>query len=114
MTTQLRKLADKRMPFTAEFERYGSKPGFRRERVRTILLLNVRRAGTDEVVFEEQWLNETKEFAALAPLRQGDRVAFDARITPLARSPLLIGDYLSNTLSLDYKLRWPTKVRKLS
>lgn len=114
MRKELKAIAQQRMRFEGQFERYGSKPAFRGPPLTTVLLVNVRRLDTGEVVADHLWFNETMGFISLGHLNPGDLVQFDARVSEYEkgyqgrRAERLGQDWCE----IDYRLSFPTKIAK--
>jgi hypothetical protein len=89
--------------FTATFERFGSKNGYKGGTVPTLLFHNVHdHAGTH--VCDHLWFTWGQAWRRLAP-RPGDRVRFDARVKLYTK-----GHGQAGNVSIDYKLCFPTKL----
>ncbi|MHB1762654.1 MAG: hypothetical protein ACYCS4_07945 [Acidimicrobiales bacterium] len=78
MRNGLRPYNGKRLRFSAAFERFGTKAGYRGPE-RTILLTDVRLSDSDEILADHLWFTCGKIFDRLF-LRPGDQIAFDARV----------------------------------
>ena len=108
MRREMREIEGYRGTFTGIFERYGSKSAYRGPPVRTLLLKDVRQDGRP--VCDHLWLNETKGFAALWDLQNGDTVQFDGRVTRYVKGYRGRRDDVYKPVEVDYKLSRPTKV----
>ena len=109
MRKELRKLKGQRMTFRATVERYGKKRAFRGPDLDTILLREVTRADTDEVVCDHLWFTAGKCWAGV---HAGDTVTFDARVGLYEKG--YTGwrtDVEDSPISVDYRLERPTKIR---
>lgn len=101
-----------RHTFIGEFIREGFKTSYRGLLETTILLRNIRLVETDKVVTDHLWFSKTKGFEALN-LKEGDIVQFNARVDTYKKKHKGYWDeeaYLMN----DYKLSYPTKLRKIT
>ena len=105
MRTQLKKLNNQRLVFTADFGEYGTKSNWHGYPETTILLKNVRfqdgKLATDHI-----WFTERKRLGSLE-LEVGDRITFEARITRYVKG------YWKDGRVSDYKLSNPTKLKKI-
>lgn len=72
----------------------------------TLLLKNVRDS-EGNIVTDHLWFNYTKGFLKLGLLKDGDEIAFNARVDSYVK-----GYYGSE--SIDYKLSYPTKIELLN
>jgi hypothetical protein len=106
--TKLKKMHGKRMTFRAVVGGFSMKAN-RFGQAETILLKDVSRIDTGQVVTDHVWFTKGVSWAGL---HEGDTVEFDARV----------GDYTKGYVNwregiderrLDYKLNNPTKVRKV-
>lgn len=97
----------KRRTFTATFVRFGQKPGWSEEWVKTILVKDLRLADRRRSHFmaDHLWMNLTKAFEAL-DLQEGDVMTFDARVSEYIKGRREEG------LSVDFHLTRPTKASK--
>ena len=112
MRQKLESIKEERRRFTGIFAAYGKKAGFRGRRSQeTILLRDVRDITNATLVTDHLWLNLTKEFADLQ-LKQGDAVAFDARVKKYVKGYVNTRGKIDNRRH-DYKLTHPTKVQKI-
>lgn len=112
MRHKLKGIHRQRLRFEATFERYGEKPAFRGPPITTLLLTHVIRLDTGEVATDHLWFTETKGFAQLGNLQQGDKVQFDARVSQYVkgyrgRRAEELGEAW---YAIDYRLSFPTKV----
>ncbi len=116
MRTKLKSINRQRMSFRGVFERYGSKPGFKAHPpIDTLLLRNVTRDDTGEIVTDHLWLTKGSQFAALGELHKGDVVSFDARVTRYDKGYIgrLAEERGEAWTAVDYRLAFPTKVKLL-
>lgn len=107
---QLRHLEGKRAAFTGTFERFGHKRDYGRDKP-TVLLKDIRDE-RGELVDDHMWFNLTKGFKRLV-LQEGDRVAFDARVKSYQKGYKGRREDVFKPLEWDYKLSYPTKVRRV-
>ena len=103
MRIELEKHNGKRLKFTGTFSRFGTKT-FGLHESATILLLNIHNQNKT-ITTDHLWFNKTNRFAELN-LKEGDIVEFEARITPYIKG------YFHD--ELDFKLNYPTKIKKAS
>jgi len=100
----LEHLGGERARFSATFERYGSRPKYRRRGVvRTVLLGRVIHVSTGEVVTDHLWFTQAQCWRKLGHLEPGAKVGFDARVKEYRK-----GRWGGRTW--DLKLSNPTKV----
>lgn len=81
MRRTLGKLNGERKTFCGTFERSGTKPSYRSGLATITILLKDIRDVEGNVVCDHLWFNYTKGFQALFPLKNGDVIQFDARVT---------------------------------
>jgi hypothetical protein len=112
MRNQLEKIEDVRGSFSGTFKRYGSKTNFKGFPEKTILLVDIKDSRS-KVVSDHLWFNFTKQFERLGELKEGDIVAFDARVKPYVKGYVNFREEIDNR-ELDYKLSHPTKVMVLT
>jgi hypothetical protein len=106
MRIGLKSIQGQRMRFTAQVERFGTKTGFKLD-LPTILLKNVIRVDTLEVVTDHLWFTKGKSWANCTI---GCTVAFDARVNTYEKGYKGYREDVYAPISLDYKLERPTKV----
>lgn len=113
MRKNLKAVNGKRMRFTAEVERFGTKPNWHGFPETTILLRDVRFAADGKIACDHLWF---KQGNWATGLDVGTRFAFDARVDSYAKGyqgrkaeELGLSSY-----SVDYHLERPTKVAILS
>ena len=113
MRKELEKIGRKyRHVFTAEFVRFGSKRGYEGRKVRTILLKDVKCG--DSIVTDHIWFTMGKQFEDLQ-LASGDRIEFFARVAPYIKGYRgYREDVWDKPVEQDWRLSFPTKIRKLS
>lgn len=112
MREDFQKSAGQRGDFTATFERFGKKAGFKGYPVMTLLFKDVRDK-SGKVSTEHIWFTMGKQFKELN-LKPGDKIAFVARIVPYEKGYKGYHDtFAAPLVELDYKLAFPTNVRKL-
>lgn len=102
---------EERHKFTAQFERFGSKRGYKGHDMTTVLLIDVRDSN-ENLVADHLWFNLTKGFAKLK-LSPGDRICFMGRVEEYERGYYGYRDDVYVPYSLDYKISRPTKIEKL-
>lgn len=109
MREELKELGNaERHTFTATFERYGTRSGYKGP-VRTVLLRNVKLG--DKTLCDHLWFNLTKGFEE-CNLSKGDVVQFDRRVTTYEKGYKgRKADFLPHTVEIDYKIERPTKVK---
>ncbi|HYG03414.1 MAG TPA: hypothetical protein VD927_13275 [Chryseosolibacter sp.] len=101
-----------RMTFTAMFVRLGKRTNYKGYTEETVLLKNIKKLGTPEVLTDHVWLTFTRAFQQLH-LKEGELISFDARIKRYAKG------YVNKALKInqqshDYRLSHPTKVKKFN
>lgn len=97
--------------YRAAVARFGLRTAYRGPAIRTILLRDV----TDcrgLVVADHLWFTLGKSFARLH-LQPGDVVEFVARAEPYTKGYKGRRDDLDSPRELDYRLSFPTRVRKI-
>ena len=100
---------EKRNRYVGTVEKFGIKNGFK-GLIDTILLINIKLEGSEEIITDHLWFNLGKQFSDLN-LQKGDVIAFNARVAKYKK-----GYYGSRELEIpkppagDYKLQRPTKV----
>lgn len=111
MKTSFRKtlkyLVGQRLAFTATVSRYGKKNAFRGEAINTVLLVNIRRIDTGEVVTDHLWFTVGKVWMGFKP---GDQVTFDARVGDYRKGYFGRREEVYVKSATDYRLERPTKV----
>lgn len=112
MRQKLQEMKAQRGRFTGVFVVYGKKAGFRGRSQETILLREIRELADGTVVADHLWFNLTKAFADLQ-LKQGDTVAFTARVKKYVKGYVNTLGKIDNRKH-DYKLSHPTKVQRIS
>ncbi len=121
MRHELGELEQQRMHFRGFFERYGSKNAFRGDPLTTLLLRDICLAETGEWIADHLWFTETKGFKAVGPLKEGDCIEFDARVTRYRKGyagrredadGVPVSFYKPE--SQDWRLSFPTKVKRNS
>lgn len=104
--------SEKRHKFIGTFERTGKKHGYKGD-LKTILLLNIRDAETNELVTDHLWFNFTKGFYE-ANLQEGDEVQFEARVEDYVKGYFGYREDVYIPESVDYKLSRPTHIINLN
>ena len=98
--------------FTGVFERQGIKNGWTGPE-KTILLLEIKDE-KGQVLCDHLWFNYTKGFQSLGNLAKGDIIQFDARAKTYIKGYRgWRDDVWDKPVSQDWKLSFPTKLRKL-
>jgi len=114
MRKGLQKLDGQRRTFAGTFERYGSKTSYRGPPKVTLLFSNICDSSGREVA-DHVWFTETQGFKRLGTLEQGCRVQFDARVTEYTKGYRGRREdvWMDNPPRTDYRLSYPTKVKKV-
>lgn len=112
MRDKLRRItSDERHWFTATFARFGKKTGWNGADERTVLLVDVKLGG--KVVADHLWFKCGKRFSAL-DLKRGDEVEFKARVSSYMKGYRgYRDDVYDKPVEKDYKLSFPTEIRKV-
>ena len=114
MRKGLAKMEGVRSSFEGVFVRFGSKTSYKGYPQSTLLLRDVRELGSDENIADHIWFTVGKRLASLI-LVEGDRVQFDARVTPYEKGYKgYRDDVYDSPIEFDYRLSFPTKVTKFS
>lgn len=102
--TKLKDIGSKvRLRYRARVGRMGIKYAGSEEYVqRTMLLLDVRRVDTNELVTDHIWLKVYKQLRDFN-LKEGDEISFEARVKPYGKG------YYTETQQIDYSLSYPSK-----
>jgi len=108
MREQLKNIDGTRMRFSAIVERFGTKTGWEGEILDTILLKDVRRVDTGEIVTDHLWFTKGKSWMECLP---DSVVEFDARVTMYEKGYKGYREDVYKPTSIDYKLERPTKVK---
>lgn len=112
MRKSLKERYGRRGKFSAIFKRHGVYRGFQGHHVPTALFIDVKDE-SGQVVTDHIWFNVGKYIHELA-LQPGDEVFFVARVTKYwKRNPEAAYDDDAPVRVQDYRLSWPTKMRKL-
>lgn len=107
---KLEKLLDgKRHTFTATFQRFGMKHGYKGP-VKTLVVTDVCCEG--ETLADYLWFTCGKSFEKLK-LKEGDKIQFDARVDWYERGYFGNREDVYCPTSEDVKLVYPTKLIKL-
>lgn len=110
MRKELKKIgSEKRHEFTAKFERFGSKNGWRGPE-KTVLIVHVK-DDQGKIVSDHLWFNFTKGFEKLN-LVPGDIIQFSARVSEYEKGYKGYGIF--SETEFDYKLSYPTKIKKIN
>ena len=115
MRKELKKLNELRKTFTGTFERYGNKTNWHGFPERTILLINIKDSN-QKVVTEHIWFKMTKGFEQLGELKEGEIIQFDARVKEYLKGYRGYKEEVQfeKPIELDYKLNFPTKIKKVN
>lgn len=111
MRKELATQAGQRKKFRAVFNRLGKKTNYKGYSEETILLSDVREAGTLHLVTDHVWFSYTGGFEKLS-LTQGCIIEFEARVKEYSKG-YVNKRYGMDKRSVDYKLSYPTKIRKI-
>ena len=104
MRTKLKTIGtDTRNRYIANVGRMGIMNPYKDELQRTMVLHNVKRADTGEVVADHVWLKVYTTLENL-DLRQGDVISLNARVKPYMKG------YYLDAPELDYCLSYPSKI----
>lgn len=111
---KLARLNGVRCGFQAVFVRFGLKSGYKGGPVTTILLKDIVKVGSGEVVTDHLWFTQGKRFEAL-DLKKGDVVQFDARVTEYNKGyrGRYEDDYNYKPVERDYRLSFPSRLTKV-
>ena len=114
MRNQLKQLQEQRMKFVGTFKRYGNKSNWHGFPETTILLVDIKDCN-GKIVTDHIWFKQTKGFVAINPLVEGDLIEFEARVKDYVKGyhGRKAEEYGEENYELDYKLNFPTKIRKL-
>jgi len=106
--------ADERLRFRGFFVRYGQKRAFRGPPLATLLFRDVCLAENGQQMTDHLWFNETKGFKALGPLKEGDCIEFDARVTHYMKGYRGRREDIYKPTYKDWRLSFPTKIARNS
>ena len=98
---ELSTLENDREDFMGFFERVGSKPGGGT----TVLLKNISRTSSPEILSDHSWFNLTKGFHDLGHMKQGEPIIFTARVKRYEKGT-------KDNRTFDYKFSLPLGVRR--
>lgn len=105
MRNKLRLLGNsKRYNFIGEIIKLGCKKGYKGVPLPTLLMKNIKLAGTKQILTDHLWLNYTKGFLKLGELYEGDLISFDARVSDYYKGYIVADKH-------DCGLAYPTKVK---
>ena len=108
MRKKLELLNGIRLRFTAIVERFGEKSAFRGAPIPTILLKNIKRTDTGEVVTDHLWFTKGKSWNEASI---GCAVEFDARVSMYEKGYKgYRDDVFDAPIQTDYRLERPTKI----
>ena len=109
---ELGKLHGKRLRFKAKVGRFGSKSNYKTGfPEKTVLLLNVIDVSTGQQTCDHLWFTVRKRLEALE-LQEGDEITFDARVSFYRKFHRGNEGRESNFHYRDYKLSYPTNLKK--
>ena len=112
MRKELKKLgSEDRYEFIGTFDRLGVKNGYKGVET-TVLLTNIVLKETGDLITDHLWFNFTKGFAN-ADLKQGDKVSFSARVSRYEKGYKGYKEDVYCPVETDYKLSYPSKVKKM-
>ena len=111
MRKELEKIEEVRATFTGTFSRKGFKNGYKCPEP-TLLLLDVKDLD-GKYITDHLWFNYTKGFQKLGELKEGDIIQFDARSKAYEKGYKGYRDDVYCPIELDYKLSYPTKIKKV-
>ncbi len=100
---------EERKRYVGTVDKFGTRKGFK-GLIDTILLINIKLEGSEEIITDHLWFDLGKQFSDLN-LQKGDIIAFNARVAKYKK-----GYYGGRELEIpkppagDYKLQRPTKV----
>lgn len=109
MRTELKKMKDQRLHFTATIERFGERKNFKGVPTPTILLKNIRLIGEEKILTDHLWFTKGKSWDGFIV---GSVIEFDARISEYTKG--YKGhreDVIDSPVTTDYKLTRPTNIR---
>lgn len=109
MRRALEKIEGKRTTFTAVFERFGTKRGWKGYLEDTILVKEVVELETNIIVAGHLWFTVGKRLANIQ-FQEGDKIRFDARVTSYIKG---YRGYGFKDLEVDYRLSNPTNIKKV-
>ena len=108
--TKLKEIGmEERKRYVGTVDEFGTRKGFK-GLIDTILLINIKLEGSEEIITDHLWFDLGKQFSDLN-LQKGDIIAFNARVAKYKK-----GYYGGRELEIpkppagDYKLQRPTKV----
>lgn len=107
----MEEMEGERKTFSGTFVRFGIKNGWNGPE-ETVLLTNIKDA-EEHVITDHLWFNLTKGFKKLG-LRKADVVSFNARVAQYEKGYKGYRDDVYSEVEIDYKLSYPSKVRKLT
>lgn len=96
--------------FLATFQRFGGKPGWQGQYLKTVLLVKITDDRGDEMC-DHVWFDCGKQFEELG-LKSGDRIAFRARVQRYVKGYHGGRDGDSEP-STDFRIAFPTDVRRV-
>ncbi len=114
MRKKLEKIQNIRKTFVGIFERFGNKTNWHGFPEATILLVDVKDLNGKKVT-GHIWFNLTKGFQKICPLKEGDKIQFDARVKDYIKGYAGYKEEIQQErpLEIDYKLNNPTKINKI-
>ena len=108
---KLKRLNGERLSFTAKISKFGVKSSFKGMPIKTILLVDVKIKGTNEILTDHVWFTAGKSWD---DINVGDQIEFDARITKYEKGYKgHRSDIYDRPVQIDYRLERPTKILKM-
>lgn len=106
MRLKLKKLGiDKRYVFTAVFARFGFMHSYKGYPLKTVLLREICLDG--QIITDHLWFTCGKRLASMH-LVPGEKIVFEARVAIYYKY-----DIVTKKKEIDYKLAYPTKIKKI-
>jgi len=112
MRSELARWDGCRREFQGVFVRFGVKAGFKRPLV-TVLLKDVIDVRTGKLTTDHLWFTLGKRLEQLQ-LQEGDVIRFWARVTRYLKGYKGPREDVDKPLEYDYRLSFPTKLRKVT
>jgi hypothetical protein len=112
MRTELLKKENFRGIFTAVFERYGKKTGYRGQSEETLLFKEIKDP-EGRTLADHLWFSMTKGFEKLGRLLPGDKIRFEARVKSYKKGWVNRKAAIDQS-KRDYRLSFPTKITRFS
>lgn len=112
MRTKLKAYRETRGTFTGIYERDGFKNGWL-GMDRTLLLKDIKDKDGN-ILCDHLWFNFTKGFQKAGPFQKGDVIQFDGRCAEYEKGYKGWREDVFCPISTDYKLSYPTKIKKIA